>query len=259
MWVRHATYMFAYHGINVTLIYEPPMSAASMSFMPTPFNSPEVVLAQLQNLRQSSMFVQSVSLLNRTVFRTMHYARQLPGLCFCCHASNPAFGKWRSGLLEGGSICGNWLIADPNLWFFWGGGVATNYHPGNYQCATIGYLTLPVQVLAPVSPTPGAPYVHRRRAALGPECSDEVIVDPGLSKGSSWGRAIISAITGVLTVGSYPGITAQENCASIIGLTCRLEKTINATTELVRDLQMEVQSLHQVSLQHRFALDYLLA
>ncbi|KAJ7303359.1 hypothetical protein JRQ81_012303 [Phrynocephalus forsythii] len=46
------------------------------------------------------------------------------------------------------SLCSGWQIKDENLWFFFDG-VATNYHPGNYQCVALGYLTLPVQVAKP--------------------------------------------------------------------------------------------------------------
>lgn len=312
LWVCHAAYMFYQHGKNVTLIYEPPVSVAAMAFMPTPFNQPEFVLSQLNNLNKSSIFCPRVQELNNTRFRQFHYQRSLPGLCFCCHAQNAMFSwkdkswadsHWASkavnqthcldhfylhgpynssysvnetlmnttmkeifhnlpmfspnaSAISGGSICGNWLIKDPNLWFFWGGGIATNYHPGKYQCASIGFLTLPVQVVHP--------QIHgrRKRTPLGSACSDIVVTDNQVSGGpASWGggHAVLSSLLGVLTLGAYPGVVSQENRASIIGLTCRLERTVNATTRIVQDLQTEIASLHQVQIQHRFALDFLLA
>lgn len=314
VWVRHAAYMFWVHGANVTLIYEPPVSVATMSFLPTPFNAPEFVLSQLQRLSNETVFADFPSL-NQARFRMLRYQRALPGLCFCCYAKNEMFRAWRdkdaadhrwglharnqthcldrfflfgtanssftpnttlmratmeqiyqflpmfapnlTALVPGGSICGNWLIRDPDLWFFWGGGIATNYHPGNYQCASLGYLTMPMQVVRPSPPAP-----RRRREALGPGCSDTVVTDAQVSGGpEGWGtgHAALAALLGTLTLGSYPGVIAQENRASIIGLTCRLEDTINATSRLIRDLQTEMSSLHQVQLQHRFALDFLLA
>ncbi|KAG8147087.1 hypothetical protein E2320_022569, partial [Naja naja] len=66
-------------------------------------------------------------------------------------------------------------------------------------------------------------------------------------------------VTGLITLGGYPGITAHENRHSILGLTCRLEKSINATAAIVHDLQHEIEDLNQDMLQQRFAIDYLLA
>ncbi|XP_058040051.1 uncharacterized protein LOC131198883 [Ahaetulla prasina] len=152
-----------------------------------------------------------------------------------------------------GSICAGWQLKDPTMWFFFDK-YATNVHPQNYQCAAIGYLSLPVQI-----GVPGQLSSRRKRAALGPACSDEVIMDTQLSALSTYGRAIAGAITGVITFGSYPGIIAQENRHSILGLTCRLEKSINATVAIIRDLQNEIEELNQDMLQQRFAIDYLLA
>uniref|UniRef100_A0A803U1S8 Envelope glycoprotein n=1 Tax=Anolis carolinensis TaxID=28377 RepID=A0A803U1S8_ANOCA len=155
----------------------------------------------------------------------------------------------------GKSLCPLWQIRDPNLWFFfdkW----ATNYHPGNYQCVGVGYLTFPVQVL------------HKRHqrlkrdivqtGPLGPECSDEVIINKALS-GSEASRVGGGLITGLLTLGAYPGIVAQANRRSVLGLTCRLEKSINATGKIFREIQSEVEEISQMALQHKLALDYLLA
>uniref|UniRef100_A0A670YKV5 Envelope glycoprotein n=1 Tax=Pseudonaja textilis TaxID=8673 RepID=A0A670YKV5_PSETE len=150
-----------------------------------------------------------------------------------------------------GSICAGWQLKDPNMWFFFDK-YATNVHPQNYQCATIGYFTLPVQIGT-------LPSTRQRRSSLGPTYNDEVIIDTQLSSGSIFGRALAGAVTGVLTLGSYPGIIAQENRRSILDLTCRLEKSINATTAIIRDLQHEIEDLNQDVLQQRFAIDYLLA
>ncbi|XP_058037801.1 uncharacterized protein LOC131197580 [Ahaetulla prasina] len=106
---------------------------------------------------------------------------------------------------------------------------------------------------------PGRLSARRKCAALRPACSDEVIMDTQLSALSTYGRAITGAITGVITLGSYPGIIAQENRHSILGLTCRLEKSINVTAAIIRDLQNEIEELNQDMLQQRFAIDYLLA
>ncbi|KAG8139453.1 hypothetical protein E2320_002213 [Naja naja] len=91
---------------------------------------------------------------------------------------------------------------------------------------------------------------------MGPSCSDEVIIDVQLSLGSTFGQALAGVVTGLITLGGYPGIIAQENSHSILGLTCRLEKSINATAATVRDLQHEID-LDQDMLQQRFAIDYL--
>lgn len=37
-------------------------------------------------------------------------------------------------------------------------------------------------------------------------------------------------------------------------LTCRLEKSVNATTQIVRELQEEIGSLHQVQMQHHLTI-----
>ncbi|XP_053113339.1 uncharacterized protein LOC128327950 [Hemicordylus capensis] len=171
------------------------------------------------------------------------------------YTSFPMFMPNLTGL-SGASICSGWQIKDPNLWFFFNS-TATNYHPGQYLCAAVGYLTLPVQVVPPITTRPSLQ--RARRDVMGPQCQDEVIIGPQLSEGSSGGRAMAGSFTGFLTLGSYPGIIAQEKRWSVIGLTCRLEKTINATGRIVRDLQEELAGLHQDQMQLRFAVDFLLA
>ncbi|KAG8147854.1 hypothetical protein E2320_000082 [Naja naja] len=84
---------------------------------------------------------------------------------------------------------------------------------------------------------------------MGPSCSDEVIIDVLLSSGSTFGRALAGVVTGLITLRGCPGIIAQENRHSILGLTCRLEKSINATAAIVHDLQHEIEDLNQDMLQ----------
>ncbi|KAJ7309068.1 hypothetical protein JRQ81_008360 [Phrynocephalus forsythii] len=121
-------------------------------------------------------------------------------------------------------------------------------------CVALGFLTLPVQGV----PHPGSSDHHKRSPPLGPGCSDQVIVSEQFSKDAAT-QGSAGAIFGALTLGSYPGIIAQENRKSIIGLACWLEKSINATGCLVRSLQNEIEQLNQILIQHRFALDYILA
>ena len=206
----------------------------------------------------------------------------------------PDFPFMQANFTGSGSICGHMFVKDPNLWFFFDQ-YATNFHPGYLSgaCAGIGFLTFPVQVFDPLTvtndvvsdstlpfsvtyPTSSPPassnssFSERRKrrsvnlhkdrhfGPLGPHCKDEVIVRAQMSS-SDAGRVGGGSVTGMLTLGSYPGIIAQENRHSILGLTCRLEKTVNATTKIIRDLQNEIEQLQQIQLQHRLALDYLLA
>ncbi|CAI5799265.1 Hypothetical predicted protein [Podarcis lilfordi] len=60
-------------------------------------------------------------------------------------------------------------------------------------------------------------------------------------------------------MGIYPGVVSEQNRAALFALTCRLEKTINATTRVLRSLQTEVEDLNQLTMTHRLVLDYLLA
>ncbi|XP_060550034.1 uncharacterized protein LOC117674936 isoform X2 [Pantherophis guttatus] len=50
-----------------------------------------------------------------------------------------------SDMTDTESICASWQLKDPNMWFFFDK-YATKVHPQNYQCAAIGYFSLPVQI-----------------------------------------------------------------------------------------------------------------
>ena len=355
-WVQHATYMFDVHGKNVSLLYESPVSVASMSLLPALIDDPALILASLHAVseqRTELLFHNVPPQSNMSTVRWFQYTRRTHGLCFCCthkgywNSRVPGFNKyaprferlrnytscsnnfWLSAKDGGkfgysnasltptglvnvstanstlsdiypnfpfmqasftapGSICGHMFLKDPNLWFFFDQ-YATNYHPGHSAgaCVGIGFLTFPVQVIdsshssvfpSPTSSTsatsPSISFSLNRRerslntgkgrslgsnlGPLGPQCNDEVIVGKQMSS-SEGSRVGGGLITGMLTLGSYPGVIAQENRHSIIGLTCRLEKTVNATTKIIRDLQNEIEQLQQIQLQHRLALDYLLA
>ncbi|XP_077792009.1 uncharacterized protein LOC144329165 [Podarcis muralis] len=154
-----------------------------------------------------------------------------------------------SGWIGQGSICSGWMIKDPNLWFLYDG-LATNFHPGNFQCVGVGAFTFPVAVEV----NHKVPHLasRQKRAALGGHCEDEIYLTN--SVGSVGGGFI-----GFLSMGIYPGIVAEQNRKALFALTCRLEKTINATTHVLRSLQSEVEDLNQLTMTHRLVLDYLLA
>lgn len=141
------------------------------------------------------------------------------------------------------------MIKDPNLWFLYDG-LATNFHPGNFQCVGVGAFTFPVAVEI----NHKVPHLasRRKRAALGEHCEDEIYLTN--SVGSVGGGFI-----GFLSMGIYPGVVAEQNRKALFALTCRLEKTINATTHVLRSLQSEVEDLNQLTMTHRMVLDYLLA
>ena len=148
----------------------------------------------------------------------------------------PAFPLLQANHSGSGSICGHMLLKDPNLWFFFSGW-ATNYHP-EFQtgaCVGVGFFTFPVQVIksqvgrrSRQSANVGKDQI---KGPLGPVCRAGVIIDEQLS-GSRGSREGGGAVMGTLTPGSHPGIIAQENGRSILGLTCRLEKSIKATTQV---------------------------
>ncbi|XP_060095939.1 uncharacterized protein LOC132572647 [Heteronotia binoei] len=247
--------MFWHHGTNVTLVYEPPMSVSSMSFLPTPFQAPEIVLAQLQNLNRSYMFTNPLEDdVNATRFRMFHYQYALPGLCFCCGATNNAFSKWK-GLADGNK---HWLSRKNQTHCsdrFWVGG-GNNMNCNSSYNVNISLMNSTWDMLHVTFPFL---FPNVSTFTPGSICSGWIIKDPNLWFFWGTGRAAAASFTGILTLGGYSNIVAQENRASIIGLTCRLEQSINATTSIIRDLQKEIFSLHQIQLQHRLALDYLLA
>ncbi|KAJ7301610.1 hypothetical protein JRQ81_000014 [Phrynocephalus forsythii] len=120
-------------------------------------------------------------------------------------------------------------------------------------CVAVGFITLPVQV----AHSHELSERHKKSAPLGFSCSDQVILSEQFSKNAGT-QGSAGAIFGVLTLGAYPGILVQENRKSVIGLPCRLEKSINATARLIRSLQSELEQLNQIIIQHRFVLDYIM-
>lgn len=114
----------------------------------------------------------------------------------------------------------------------------------------MGAFTFPVTVEA-FLPLPSLRN-RKRREVQGEQCSDEIFLARSVG-------AVGGGFVSILTIGIHPGVVAEQNREALFALTCRLEKAINATTHILRQLQSEIEDLNQIAAANRLALDYLLA
>ncbi|XP_077784207.1 uncharacterized protein LOC144327677 [Podarcis muralis] len=299
VFINHAEHMFQIYGENATLYYEHPRKVADMSLIPGLIKDPDVVLAGLLYNQSGLFAAPPTEMndIPYRYIRYTRTTKGLCFCCHATGVWNskwkywpqvkyhidkgwlgnytqcsdkfwlwgshnasyqgnttssdlyPYFPQYSVNFTGQGSICSGWMIKDPNLWFLYDG-LATNFHPGNFQCVGVGAFTFPVAVEV----NHKVPHLasRRKRAALGGHCEDEIYLTN--SVGSVGGGFI-----GFLSMGIYPGIVAEQNRKALFALTCRLEKTINATTHVLRSLQSEVEDLNQLTMTHRLVLDYLLA
>lgn len=299
VFVKNAKQMFQIYGENVTLYYEHPRKVADMSLIPGLIRDPDIVLAGLLYNQSGLFATPPSEMNDTSYryFRFSRTTQGLCFCCYasgswntkckgwphvqhhqhkgwlgnytqctakfwlwgCFNASYqsnttssdlyPYFPQYTVNFTGQGSICSGWLIKDPNLWFLYNG-LTTDYHPGNYQCVGMGAFTFPVTVEA-FLPLPSLRN-RKRREVQGEQCSDEIFLARSVG-------AVGGGFVSILTIGIHLGVVAEQNREALFALTCRLEKTINATTHILPQLQSEIEDLNQIAAANRLALDYLLA